>query len=428
MMLRRLGAGAMGVVWAAYDEVLDRRVAIKLLRPDRSIAAVDRERVLREARAMARLSHPNIVQVFDAGADDGRMFVAMELVPGGTLRAWLTAQTPRSVAEVVAMFLGIARGLAAAHDAGVIHRDLKPENVMLDDRGAPKVADFGLAHLGVTEPAIEPGEESVKRSIEAASDLTITGTLLGTPAYMAPEQHGGEPATAASDQFAFCVALWEALHGGRPFVAPTLAALAGAVCTGRREPPARAGDVPAWLQQLVERGLSLDPAARWPTMADIVTELGRSRTRSRRGLLAASAIVVAGVATAWAIRTPEPCTGGRDGIAASWDSTRHEQITTAFADGTPFARQTVATTLPRIDAWADAWVVAHDEACRATTVRGEQSAAVMDLRIACLHRTRDSLEAVVGVIERADADTLARADDIVAALGEIDACADVEAL
>ncbi|HWB73881.1 MAG TPA: serine/threonine-protein kinase, partial [Nannocystaceae bacterium] len=182
-LLRRIGGGAMGVVWSAYDEVLDRRVAIKLMRPDRLISAADRERMLREARAMARLSHPDIVQVYDAGDDDGRVFVAMELVTGGSLRAWMTTQ--REWPAVVAMFRGIAAGLAAAHAAGVIHRDLKPENVMVDERGVPKVADFGLADLGGQYDPTE-GDTSL-RSDTRSPELTATGATIGTPAYMSPE-------------------------------------------------------------------------------------------------------------------------------------------------------------------------------------------------------------------------------------------------
>jgi tetratricopeptide (TPR) repeat protein/tRNA A-37 threonylcarbamoyl transferase component Bud32 len=420
-LLRRIGGGAMGVVWAAYDEVLDRRVAIKLMRPDRVISLAGRERMLREARAMARLSHPNIVQVYDAGDDHGRVFVAMELIGGGTLRAWMTEM--REWPAVVAMFRGVAAGIAAAHASNVVHRDLKPENVMVDERGVPKVADFGLAELGgLQEPTLP---DSGLRSGESAPELTATGAMIGTPAYMAPEQHRGQQATAASDQFAFCVALWEALHGERPYLAPTIPALIAAVCEGRRETPKR--EVPAWLQQVVERGLAVDPSARWSSMTALVEELGRERSRARTFVLGGAVVLAIAGAAAWAARTPEPCTGAREQLADSWDGSRRDALAATFG-GTAFAQDTWARIAPALDRWTDAWIAAHEDACRATSVRREQSTAVMDLRMACLQRARQSLDAVTSVLARADGDTIARADELVATLADLDACADVDAL
>ena len=219
---RRLGRGGLGVVYAAFDPELDREVALKLVRPDRS-AGDDRERLLREARAMARLAHPNVVPVYEVGYDDDRVFLAMERVPGRTLREWL--QTPRTWREIVRMFLQAGRGLAAAHDAKLVHRDIKPDNVLVGDDGRARVTDFGLAH-----------------------DDDAVG---GTPAYMAPEQRAGGAVTAAVDQYAFAISLREALGDSAP----------------RR------------LAAVVQRALADDPAQRWPSVATMLDALDKASQR-----------------------------------------------------------------------------------------------------------------------------------------------------
>ena len=242
-----LGGGGMSVVYAAHDPELQRRVAIKLLRPDRG----DGERLIREARALARLSHPNVVTVFDAGADRGRRFLAIELVDGGTLNAWL-GQARRTTGEIIACLLGAARGLAAAHAAGVVHGDVKPDNLLVGRDGRVRVTDFGLARL---DTATSQGR-----------------TIAGTPAYMAPEQMLGGEADARSDQWALCATLYEALAGVRPF-AGDLAARRAAITSGQLAPPAQGRDLPGWVRAIATRGLAADPAARWPAMAAVVGAL-----------------------------------------------------------------------------------------------------------------------------------------------------------
>jgi eukaryotic-like serine/threonine-protein kinase len=423
-LLRRIGAGAMGVVWIGYDEVLDRRVAIKLMRADRVIAATDRERMLREARAMARLSHPNVVQVYDAGDDHGRVFVAMELVTGRSLRQWLAEPAARGWPAVVAMFRAIAAGLAAAHACGVVHRDFKPENVMIGDDGVPKVADFGLAEVGGRSDVVTlDSDVSILRAVE----LTATGAFIGTPAYMAPEQHRCEPTDAASDQFAFCIALWEALHGERPFRGENTPGLAIAVCEGRRLPPARV--IPGWLQRVLERGLEIDPARRWPSMTALGAELDRERTRWRAGVGGAAAIVVVAGALAWANRAPAPCVDAGEPLASEWATSGRAALEHGFAAiDSSFARETWTRIAPSLDDWTQRWIDGRIDACAATELRREQSPAVMDLRMACLARARQSLDAATELLASPDADTLAHADEIVASLAELDRCADVDAL
>ena len=243
---RRIGAGAMGVVYAAYDPELARPVAVKVLR-----AGGSPERMRREAQALARLSHPNVVAVHDVGEHRGHTFVTMALVDGSNLRTWL-ART-RTTAEVVDAVTQAVRGVDAAHRAGIVHRDLKPDNIFVARTGEVLVGDFGLARSS--------GEIEGTSSREAGSgDLTQTGSVIGTPAYMAPEQLDGEASTA-SDQFALCVTAWEALYGTRPFGGKTFGEIATAVAAGVPDEPDERS-VPAHVRTAIRRGLAADPAAR----------------------------------------------------------------------------------------------------------------------------------------------------------------------
>jgi tRNA A-37 threonylcarbamoyl transferase component Bud32/tetratricopeptide (TPR) repeat protein len=289
MVLRELGRGAMGVVFAAYDEELDRKVAIKLLHAGRGAdASLGRTMLVREAQAMARLSHPNVVAVHEVGVFEGAVFVAMEYVAGVDLQTWLAA-AQRPAREVVAVLRQAGAGLVAAHAEGLVHRDFKPSNVLVGDDGRVRVADFGLA----TRRSEGGGVAAAGTGLNAT--LTGEGALVGTPLYMAPELLRGGAATAASDQYAFCVALYEALYGERPFTADDLASLTDVV--GRQALPAtppRVG-VPEWLHAAVTRGLAKLPADRWTSMAELVELLGRDpeaerQQRRRRALQIAGAI------------------------------------------------------------------------------------------------------------------------------------------
>ena len=201
----------MGVVYSAFDDELDRHVALKLINPHGSATAAH-SRLVREARTMAKLQHPNVVAVYDAQTVGESVYVAMEHVPGPDLRAWRAAR-PRTLAEILSVFVQAGRGLAAAHAAGIIHRDFKPANVLVGDDGRTRVADFGLA-MALGAPMLE--DEAGEVDDETSSRVTRSGELVGTPAYMSPEQHRREPATPLSDQFSFCVSLYEAVCGYRP--------------------------------------------------------------------------------------------------------------------------------------------------------------------------------------------------------------------
>jgi serine/threonine protein kinase len=274
-LIRRLGAGAMGEVWEAEDTLLGRRVALKFVRPESAADREYRARLVREARALARLHHRNVVAIHDLDqSEDGELFVALELVDGSTARAWRAA-APRSSAEILAVWRTVADGLAAAHRAGIVHRDLKPDNVFVARDGRVVIGDFGLASV-----AADGG----------STTLTASGQLVGTPLYMPLEQLRGGAATARSDQFALCVCLWEALVGTRPFRAgATIAALIVAMRDRPALPIRRRG-----LLAVLARGLDPDPANRWPDIPALVRALDRVRTRRR--WLAAVAIAVAAAA------------------------------------------------------------------------------------------------------------------------------------
>jgi len=290
-ILAKLGEGGMGEVFSAYDTELERRVAIKILRPRVVHDPLGQVRMQREAQALARLSHPNVVQIHDVGALGGQLFVAMEFVKGPTLRAWQEARDPRGEAgraPILAMYAQAGAGLAAAHARGLVHRDFKPDNVLVGDDGRARVLDFGLA-AGLRElPATgEASERSKARAVGLLdSDLTRTGSIMGTPAYMAPEQFLAQAADARADIFAFAAALYEALYGELPFAGDTFAERHAAVVDGVVRPAPEGASVPAWLRCVLLRGLARDPADRYGDietfLADLLDDpIARRRRRAR---------------------------------------------------------------------------------------------------------------------------------------------------
>jgi serine/threonine protein kinase len=294
-LLERLGAGAMGVVWRAIDPELGRHVALKLLKqPDPLLT----ERLVREARAMAQVNHPNVVAVYDVGVADGQTYIAMELVAGKSLRAWQRAER-RKVPEIIEAYGAAGRGLAAAHAAGLVHRDFKPDNVLVGDDGRVRVTDFGLAAGTGVAPATS------EREVEDLA-LTREGTVLGTPAYMAPEQFTGGNVDSRTDQFNFSVALYEALYGVRPFDGKTYAELADNVLEGRVRPPPANSQVSGGLGAIVMRGLAVKPGDRYPTIDHLIAELGRDRAKPWRvaAIVAASiaALLGLGFGADWIVR------------------------------------------------------------------------------------------------------------------------------
>jgi tRNA A-37 threonylcarbamoyl transferase component Bud32/tetratricopeptide (TPR) repeat protein len=435
LVIERLGAGAMGVVYAAYDPELDRKLAIKVIapqpRPGEDLATA-RLRVLREAQAMARITHPGVVQIFDVGTHDGQIFLAMELVDGETLGAWL-ARARRPWREVLELFVQAGRGLAAAHAVGLVHRDFKPDNVLVDRRGRARVADFGLARAADLEAAAPlalaaaPGRASAALS----SQLTYAeGGLVGTPAYMAPELLHGGPADARSDLYAFSVALFEALHGRRPFAGATLVALFDAVLTGAIDEP-RGARLPAWLRRAVLRGLARDPAQRHASMDELLAALTDVPARRRRLATGAAGLVTAGLLglSLTTFSEAHVCKDIEAPLAAVWGPARNAALAARFADpARPYAATAWASVARRFDDYGAAWVTMRRDACEATQVRGEASTELMDRRMACLDQRLLALRRLVEVIEESNPSIIDAAPSFIGALRPLDRCADAGAL
>jgi tetratricopeptide (TPR) repeat protein len=446
LILDLLGSGGMGKVYAAYDPKLDRKLAIKLLHhapgsEASGTSVADSSRLEREAQAMAKLSHRNVVAVHDVGTHAGQVFVAMEFVEGSSLDAWLE-QGAHPWHEVLAHFIAAGRGLAAAHAAGLIHRDFKPANVLLGRDGRVRVADFGLARR--TGEASERSGSIPLDRLEGGVDsfslrLTQTGAFVGTPAYMAPEQFRGDELDARSDQFSFCVALWEALYGERPFAGDSPAAIIFAICEGKlRAPsPAVAAAVPGWLRRVVERGLASEPADRWPDMEALLRALSRDPARGRRRVGAVVLAVLGLVALVvgprlWA--EPEPaapplCQGAEAAFAEVWGAGEREAIHARYAAlDQGWASDVEARLLARLDTWAGGWTATWTEACAATRIRGEQSEEMLDDRMLCLDRRRARFATFVTALAEADDALLRKATARVDDIGDVGDCSDPEAM
>jgi eukaryotic-like serine/threonine-protein kinase len=397
VVLEPIGSGGMGVVVAAHDTMLDRKVALKLVRADRypkSRQADGQARLLREARAMARLAdHPNIIKIHEVGLHEGNIFIAMELVDGGTLRTWI-AEKPRSWREIVRVFIAAGEGLAAAHRAGLVHRDFKPDNVLCGRDGRIRVTDFGIV-VGDTLDS-SPELLELPPDDRTPTITTETGVLLGTPSYMAPEQHRHASVDPRADQFSFCVSLYEALYGTRPFVAPTVEALSQLMRKGAvPDPPDR--DVPRWLRDLVLRGLSADPAKRFPSMDALLAPLRRDRRAVwRRAGVGVAVAAVAGVGVWLAQPSAPACGRGEDRLAGLWDDAAKAKLRAAFdATELPYAAEAMTQVSQAIDTYLRGWSTAYHEACVATRVRGEQSPGLLDRQMACLDRRARSLRTLV---------------------------------
>ncbi|QRO00142.1 serine/threonine protein kinase [Archangium violaceum] len=434
-VLHLVGAGGMGVIYAAYDPELDRRVALKLVH-DEALPSDSREeaasRLLREAQALARLSHPHVIPVFDGGRFDGQVFLAMEFLEGGTLGQWLRAQ-PRTADAILAMFLDAGRGLAAAHRAGLVHRDFKPDNVLVGKDGRVRVTDFGLARLVYQGEQRQAEGEALPRALPAGAETrTQTGARLGTPPYMAPELWRGAPADARSDQFAFCVALYEALQGERPFTVAELADEPGPL-EGRQLP--RGNRIPPSWRPILARGLAVAPEERFASMTELLDSLEKAASQRKRLLrwgaaLGAVTLLVAGMGFfSWRERARDVCAGARERLAGIWDETRKDQVRTAFlATGSRHAQAAWSGTELLMERYANAWVRIRTDACEATHVRGEQSGELLDLRMACLAQRGEALRALTLVLSAADADVVEKAVQAAGQLPSLEECASKEAL
>ncbi len=419
---KKLGEGGMGVVYAAYDPELDRSLAIKVLHFSRitpSHAESTRKRLTEEARALASLSHPNVVNIYDIGTVDGHVFIAMERVRRGDLEGWLKEQD-RGWKEIIARFVEAGRGLAAAHSAGLVHRDFKPQNVLIGEDGRPQVADFGLA-MSI------PGPESEVASPSDGSSGSSSSPVEGTPAYMAPEQYWGQDIGPAADQFSFCVSLWEALYGKRPFAGKNWQKLMINLAKGEIVPPGK-HDVPKRFERLLRKGLAKKPEDRWPSFQELLRQL-ENKVEARRkkivGLGAALTLGLLALGWAWFHGSPAPCQSVGRRVEKVWNTqerTRLEAnfLRAALADG---ALGIMEGTLSALDLFSEHWVEARTEACAATHLHGEQSSDLLDLRMECLDERLDSLDDLLSLIVEAERPALFRATESIETLVPLELCA-----
>jgi len=374
---RPLGAGGMGRLWLAFDAQLQRRVALKIVAPHLSESPEARARIVREARAMARLSDPHVAQIYEVDESGMQVFVAMEFVDGEDLRRWLDRK-PRGWREVIDVFLQAGAGLAAAHDKGIVHRDFKPDNVMLEHDGRARVVDFGLARAGVDPERNPAGSSQSPGDIS----LTQTGALLGTPAYMAPEQWSGQAIDARSDQFSFCVALFEALAGRRPYRVEgdgdeTIAGIRAAQEHGDFEPLPAA--VPRFVARAVRRGLARDPRARWPDMRTLLRALDPVRRRRRRWLIATALVVVL---SGWMLGSlHDPCRAAEAPIRTTWSDQEREAIAALAKLDLPWADVTSHALVTRFDTHADRWSQAARAVCATSEVASTSAGCLREMQI-----------------------------------------------
>ncbi|MCB9751294.1 MAG: serine/threonine protein kinase [Myxococcales bacterium] len=447
-LLEQIGSGGMGVVYAAHDESLDRTVAIKVLRALGRDAgdAVGVLRLEREAQAMARLAHPNVIVVHEVGRYEERVFVAMEYIDGVTLdRWWADAGAParrRSWRAVIKMFLQAGEGLAAAHAAGVVHRDFKPGNVLVGRDGRARVLDFGLARLDDAEESLTTTlAMSTPRDAVAALDgagaLTRTGAVLGTPAYMAPEQFEGAATGPASDQFSYCASLYEALYGTRPFRGETALQVYEAIRARRLAAPAVAGSgdaPPAGVRSIL-------CGARARARGALAVDARAARRARERGPAAARGWYVAGAAALLGgglvlgalVLQPGERPAAQARLDGRWDDARRAALRTSLrASGRSYADAVLRVVEAGLDEYAARWVEMARESCEATRVHAVQSAELMDLRGACLQRRLDELSATTRLLlepgPAAPADALDHAVRLVEGLSPLTPCADVESL
>jgi tetratricopeptide (TPR) repeat protein len=414
VVIDAIGRGGMGTVVSAWDPQLDRRVAVKVLhgRPGET----DRERLLVEAKALARLNHPNVVTVYEAGLSEGRVYMAMEYVEGGTLRdACRDVPLAQRGADrrVHAMFVDAARGLAAAHRVGLVHRDVKPTNMLIDGDGRLRLADFGLARADV--PITRDGEgDTASGRTRATAALDHTG-WVGTPAYMAPEQFDGH-ADELSDQFNLCASFWEVVHGKPPYAGTTLSETCGNVIEGRLQSPAPESAVPQWLRRILLRGISIDPRARFPDIGALLRELEAKRASKRARWIGAGAIVALGLVAIAIARGQDAedvtarCMAETEARAPAFGADERTGIADAFrATGATFAEAAWDQVELELDGWHARWREADTQACRGQADADGTLAREATRRRACLERAATAFASLTETLGHADRETLPRA-------------------
>jgi tetratricopeptide (TPR) repeat protein len=467
VLIERIARGGMGEVYAAYDGQLDRKVAIKLLRPDvRTSSSNARERLLREAQSLARVSHPNVVQVYEAGEAGDQVYVAMELLRGTPLHTWLeqyAGDRDRHWRVILETFIAAGRGLAAVHAADLLHRDFKPANVLVGADGRVCVVDFGLARAARdahssesvlasgsgalpetrndTKPDTKPDtrpdgniDAPIAHDGQPPGRLTQSGMLVGTPAYMAPEQISGDEVDHRSDQFSFCVALYEALYGTRPFPGEDFSTLRDSLTTGEILAPPAHTRVPGWIWRVLARGLARNPAERHPSMTELIAALERVATRKRRRWMAAAALLGAGMLAGGGavVGTHDrmACAeAAESALADAWDAGARARVHAAFAGtGVPYAETVWTGVAHGIDGYIERWQGERVAACRATHGDEIQTHHELALRNRCLDDQAERLQHLIDRFAHADARLVEKAHDALATMDGPETCSNVTAL
>ena len=422
-----LGVGGMGHVHRAHDPKLRRDVAIKLVHHS-SVRA--RQRMRREAQAMAQLSHPNVLPVYDVAEHDGQLFIAMELVEGTTLRKWLREKS-RSWREVLHAFVEAGRGLEAAHRVGLVHRDFNLRNVLVGHDGRVRVMDFGLARPSAGESMFDLTSGPITGDAPVPiGEVTEPGVVMGTPAYMAPEQYVGQSVGFAADQYAFCTALWEGLCGHRPHDSPgaTHAYLYRLKLQG--PPPAAEAleGVPLEIHRALERGLAAKPEDRFPSMEALLAAIVPAPSkRPRRAVESLAALGVGVVLVASGMMThepPPPCQDTNDALAQTWGPARKAEVEQAMR-GTevPRAEQTWQRLESRLDAYAERWLEEHHSVCLVATSEQADPAAIQTRRL-CLDDRQRAFDALVQTLSDTETTTVHRAIDASHRLPDPSRCAE----
>lgn len=446
-LFEKLGAGAMGTVWAAYDPHLDRKVALKLLHPELSPERQrsHRMRLMREAKVLAKLSHPNVVTVYDVALLDDQLYIAMEFVDGKTMDEWVRVETP-SWSELLRVYRAAAAGLAAAHEQGIVHRDIKPSNIVVGNDGRVRVLDFGIAKRAIElSDAMQDHDETLDdvaplHDVAAASkaSLTRTGAELGTPGYMALEQfryrHIVGPAT---DQFALAVSLYESLYGDSPFAHASLLQRLQAMEDGEILTPDPDTTVPSWVFDALVTALQPSPEDRYPSMNAFAEALrGPPSQRHRVGIswrafgaiaLGVGGLLATGVIDVGGISQSVACSGSERYLEGRWDDDLRQQLRERVRTMKPAH---IPTTLRHVeatlDAYGQAWADGHRDACEATHVRRDQSPELMDLRMDCLHGRLRDLGSVTKALLTADVEALAEVNSALSSLPSVESCRDPE--
>ena len=424
-ILDPIGGGGMGTVYGAFDPQLQRKVALKVLHPRRLNDARAQQRMLVEGRALAKLDHPNIVKVHDVIIEDQQVIVVMELLVGETLERWQAAAR-RELSEIVSIYAQAAEGLAAAHGVEVIHRDFKPSNAIIGTDGRVRVVDFGLARMSSTDDVTRAGSDPEQ------AELTATGDVLGTLGFSSPEQLAGKMATAASDQFSFCVALHAAFEGTSPFTGTTPAERRTSIERGAITLATDGRRIPPWLRKLVARGLSAQPRDRHASMRDVERELRRARgwRRWRLPLTAAAAlgITIASTAALSGGEDEPTCDGGVALTDSAWNAAKRDQVRRALQSlGQPYAAVIDERLLGKLDAYVVEWRDTHRSACLAHQ-RGETSDLLLDRQMLCLSRRLGDLRAAANVLADVDSDSLPKVMDVASAIPGASSCGDQDAV